>query len=278
MPKCPNCGQPTARTKDWACQWCGYPLMSGSYKEIPKTYKELKEEGLHKWGQAVEEETETISLPLTPVLESEAKMVPEAEPEPMVEPEAEVMPEAEARLMPEPEAEVMPEAETRSIPEPEAEVIPEAETKSLSEPEAGIMTEGEPKVTTEPAAEMAHEVEPTPVPEAEAKPMPTSPVVTAGELYSAFEANAVGADIKYKGKTLQVTGTVNKIVVKDTYDIYYVMLASAEKHEKWNVRCTFDRKHEAELKRLTTGQTVTIQGEYDGFRTNILLRDCALVL
>jgi len=252
--------------------------MSGSYKKIPKTYKELKEEGLHKWGQAVEEETETISLPLTPVLESEAKMVPEAEPEPMVEPEAEVMPEAEARLMPEPEAEVMPEAETRSIPEPEAEVIPEAETKSLSEPEAGIMTEGEPKVTTEPAAEMAHEVEPTPVTMPKAEPMPTSPVVTAGELYSAFEANAVGADIKYKGKTLQVTGTVNKIVVKDTYDIYYVMLASAEKHEKWNVRCTFDRKHEAELKRLTTGQTVTIQGEYDGFRTNILLRDCALVL
>ena len=262
MPKCPNCGQPTARTEDWACQWCGYPLMSGSYKKIPKTYRELKEEGLHKWGQAVEEETEISSLPLTPVLESEVEVIQGTEPE----------------IIPEPKAEMIPEAETRSISEPEAEVIPEAETKSLSEPEAGIMTEGEPKVTTEPAAEMAHEVEPTPVTMPKAEPMPTSPVVTAGELYSAFEANAVGADIKYKGKTLQVTGTVNKIVVKDTYDIYYVMLASAEKHEKWNVRCTFDRKHEAELKRLTTGQTVTIQGEYDGFRTNILLRDCALVL
>ncbi|MFC2016251.1 hypothetical protein ACFLUF_00895, partial [Chloroflexota bacterium] len=48
MQKCPNCGQETARTMDWACQWCGYPLSSKSYKKIPKTYKQLKEEGLYK--------------------------------------------------------------------------------------------------------------------------------------------------------------------------------------------------------------------------------------
>jgi len=250
MPKCPNCGQPTARTKDWACQWCGYPLMSGSYKEIPKTYRELKEEGHHKWGQAVEEESEISFLPLTPVPEFEAELIQEVEPE--------------LKPVPEPKAEVAPEVkpETKPIPEPKAEVMPEVESKTI--PETAI--------------EKKQEVEPTPVQTPETEPMPTSPVVTAGELYSAFEADAVGADTKYKGKTLQVTGTANKIVVKDTYDIYYVMLASAEKHEKWNVRCTFDRKHEAELKRLTAGQTVTIQGEYDGFRTNILLRDCALVL
>ncbi|MFC1929116.1 zinc ribbon domain-containing protein, partial [Chloroflexota bacterium] len=35
MQKCPNCGQPAARTEDWACQWCGYPLLSKSYKKIP---------------------------------------------------------------------------------------------------------------------------------------------------------------------------------------------------------------------------------------------------
>lgn len=31
MPKCPNCGQKTEITKDFACQWCGYPLMSKGY-------------------------------------------------------------------------------------------------------------------------------------------------------------------------------------------------------------------------------------------------------
>jgi uncharacterized Zn finger protein (UPF0148 family) len=45
MRKCPNCGQVAVRTKDWACQWCGYPLFSASY-EISKTYKGLREERL----------------------------------------------------------------------------------------------------------------------------------------------------------------------------------------------------------------------------------------
>lgn len=48
MPNCPNCSQPTARTEDWACQWCGYPLISGGYKKIPKTYRQLKEERLQE--------------------------------------------------------------------------------------------------------------------------------------------------------------------------------------------------------------------------------------
>ena len=44
MARCPNCGRETRRTIDWCCQWCGYPLFSGSYKKIDKTYKELKDE------------------------------------------------------------------------------------------------------------------------------------------------------------------------------------------------------------------------------------------
>ncbi len=48
MRKCPNCGQTAERTEDWACQWCGYPLLSEAYKKIPKTYRQLKEEELDK--------------------------------------------------------------------------------------------------------------------------------------------------------------------------------------------------------------------------------------
>jgi len=48
MPKCPNCRQETARTEDWACQLCGYPLLSESYRKIPKTYRQLQEEKQHK--------------------------------------------------------------------------------------------------------------------------------------------------------------------------------------------------------------------------------------
>jgi DNA-directed RNA polymerase subunit RPC12/RpoP len=44
MASCPNCGRQTQRTKDWACQWCGYPLISKAFKKIDKTFKELQEE------------------------------------------------------------------------------------------------------------------------------------------------------------------------------------------------------------------------------------------
>ncbi len=229
MPKCPNCGQPTARTRDWACPWCGYPLISKSYKEIPKSYQELRVERQRKWEQTAREETEASLLPPIHVPEPEAEVTSELEVEPMLEPEAEVMPEPKAEETLETEAEVMPE--------------PKAE-ETL---------------------------------ETEAKPISTAVGMTTEELYSAYKANAVEADAKYKGKILTVTGTVHKIVTKDTFDIYYVMLTSAEKHEKWNVRCTFDKTHELELERLIAGQTVTIQGKYDGYRTNILMRDCALV-
>ena len=100
MNKCPNCGQATARTEDWACQWCGYPLLSESYKKIPKTYKQLKEEKLHERKPPVAEETE-------PAVEAEPEPIPEAEPvleaEPAVEAEPEPIPEAEPVLEAEPE-------------------------------------------------------------------------------------------------------------------------------------------------------------------------------
>lgn len=98
MPKCPNCGQTTARTEDWACQWCGYPLVSRSYKKIPKTYKELKGEKPYKPKPSVRDKTgvsplrNRASLAPTHVLESEPKPVPEPEPEPTLKLETEPTP------------------------------------------------------------------------------------------------------------------------------------------------------------------------------------------
>ena len=50
MPRCPNCGRKTSRTEDWACKWCGYPLLSKSYKKITKTYKQFQEERRYAIG------------------------------------------------------------------------------------------------------------------------------------------------------------------------------------------------------------------------------------
>ena len=191
MRKCPNCGQTTERTEDWACQWCGYPLLSKSYKKIPKTYRQLKEEELDK------------------------QKASEPEPEPVVEPQ----------------------------PEPEPEPV----------------------------------VEPQPEPVPQPKPASAAGGITVEELYSAYSVDEVAADAKFTDKILTVTGVVDRITVNDVHSIYYIILASAEKKEQWNVRCTFDRKYGGQLNRLTAGQTVTAQGKYDGHKANILMKDCVLV-
>ena len=68
MAKCPNCGLSTVRTKDWACQWCGYPLVSGLFTKTSKTLDELRNERLG-------ETTGTALL-----VESEADVGAETEP------------------------------------------------------------------------------------------------------------------------------------------------------------------------------------------------------
>lgn len=123
MKKCHHCGQVTARTKDWACQWCGYPLLSKSYKEIPQTYRELKEE----------RRREQRSLLGEPPLELE----PEPAPAPKLEPAPEPAPEPEPESEPEPK----PEPEPESEPEPEPEPVAESSSKAAveSEPAAGVL-------------------------------------------------------------------------------------------------------------------------------------------
>ena len=113
---------------------------------------------------------------------------------------------------------------------------------------------------------------PSPAPQ----PTPSAIEVTAQELYSAYDANQVAADAKYKDKTLKVTGVVESIG-KDILDTPYITLTSGGQYEVWGVQCMFDEKYEPELAKLTKGQMVTVQGECDGYLVNVLLRDCALI-
>ena len=71
-------------------------------------------------------------------------------------------------------------------------------------------------------------------------------------------------------------GAAERVVVNDSLDICYVLLTGSER-TAWNVRCTFGKEHGAELRRITKGQLVTVQGEYSGYERNILMKDCILV-
>lgn len=234
MPKCPNCYRETARTEDWACQLCGFPLLSESYRKIPKTYRQLQEEKQHKTYEQ----------------ESSAREEPEPAPEP------------EPELLSEPEP----------VPQPE----------SASEPEPELLSEPEPVPQLEPAPEL--EPEPVPQPksapelEPESEPMPPDIEITVGEVLSAYEENGEAANAKFANKILRVMGVVKRIEVKDTLDIYYITLTDVEKTILLiDVRCFFDRKHGPELNLLTSGQTATVQGKYDGSMINIRMSDCFLV-
>ena len=277
MPKCPNCGRETERTEDWACQWCGQPLLSGSYKKIPKTYKQLQEERQQEQKPLMREPEPEAEPEPEPVLMPEPETISELEPEPKPELEPEPVsvpePEPELELVPEPEPKPEPESESVTVPEPEPAPVPEP--VPAPEPESVTVPEPETKLAPEPEPQPV----PVPKPAPEFEPEPTTGViaVTVDELSSSFITDKAATNAKLMDKILKVTGTVDKIFVKDHLDIQYILLTSAANQRIWNVRCTFGREHSPQLTRLATGQTVTVQGKYDGYERNIILKDCALV-
>jgi len=107
-------------------------------------------------------------------------------------------------------------------------------------------------------------------------PTPTETEVTAEELCSAYEANKVVADAKYKDKILTVTGVVDSIG-EDILHNPFVRLTGGGKHQACGARCVLNKKYEPELAQLTIGQTLTVQGKCYGRLMNVLMKDCALI-
>jgi len=236
MPRCPNCGRNTLRTEDWACQWCGYPLPSPAYKVVPKTYKQLKEERLHK-PEVIQEIT------------------PEPEPEQRVEPGQES------------EIELEPEQEVELIQESEPELEPKQDAKRIQE--------SEPEPELEKDIESIQEEQPEPEPEPELKPAAIE--LTVEELLSAYETDPVTADEKFVNEFLKVTGVVASVDIKDFLDTHYIRLTGNERNFLQSVQCMFDKKNAPVLAKLEIGQTVTVQGKFNGSMIAIRLTDCFLV-
>ena len=281
MPKCPNCERETMRTTDWACQWCGYPLLSGSYKMIPQTFQQLKEEALQK--AKPEREPDSGAGPeggLETATEAELIVEPVAEPakdrEPTPEPEAEPTPPPNAEPAAEPQAEpvVAPKPAKGPKPIPEASVIPlgEPRREQLPKPEKAA----EPQPGPEPGPEPMPKPEPVPAPKPVKKPEPVAEELTVDELIEAYEQDVPAADTRFLDKRLMVTGVVALIDVKETLDTHYVRLAGAEGDISRSVKCLFDKEHAPALSQLEKGQTSTVQGRFNGSLIAIRMIDCEL--
>ncbi|MBI4188137.1 MAG: hypothetical protein HY529_02910 [Chloroflexi bacterium] len=262
MPVCPNCGRETARTEDWACQYCGYPLMSRSFKKVDKNYRQLKgkkqPEPEPPESESPEEEEADVSPPpafsVPPAPVSKARPLSKTPRAPVARVNPEPPPEPETEL--EPELEAPPVAELKTEPPP----MPAAEVKLTSEPASPVSV-------WETKSEVVREPEP-----------PSPPIdLTVEELLSAYETGVIAANAHLIGKTVNLTGVVDKIEVKEFLNVYYVALNSPEKVRVQNVRCTFDRRDASELTGLTAGQTVTVRGKYDGSIMDVRIKDCVLV-
>ena len=76
---------------------------------------------------------------------------------------------------------------------------------------------------------------------------------------------------------LKITGLLYRTVINENLDVAYIILTSAKKYGEWKVSCTFGKDREKELRQLIPEQMVTVQGNYDGYRVNVQMRDCVLV-
>ncbi len=103
-------------------------------------------------------------------------------------------------------------------------------------------------------------------------------VVPAAQLLKEFQDDPAAADLKYKGKYLEVSGVVERAGRQGGHTPF-VVLHGGDEQSKVKIECFFfpeDDEDEAKIARLGKGQAVTVRGEYDGRVSNVQLRDCVL--
>jgi hypothetical protein len=271
------------RTADWVCQWCGYPLLSGSYKKLEKTYAELQAEREAELG--VNRRPAAPEPPPAPKPQPAAAAPKARRPEPVtIDPSDELpaAPEVEELAPPAPKAETPPPP-----PEPEPEAAPPAENIMITPPPASRQPEPEPEPEAEPEPEPEAEPEPEPQPEPEPEPEPVAQApapslgdikngmtLTVDDLNALFAGDQMGAHNKLTGLTVNVQGRVAKVFVRDHIDVRYLLLETLRGRGAWSVRCEFEKAGATKLSRVEDGQTVQVRGTYDGFSKNIIFKEC----
>ncbi|MFC1953124.1 hypothetical protein ACFLWR_03230 [Chloroflexota bacterium] len=260
----------------------------GSEMEVETgTEAELQEE----FGDGTGQESEII-LDLSPD-DAEPELeesIENVEPEPELYPEPEIEPE-----LPSEEVEIKPEPVSK--PEPRVTRKPatgkkstsksksEAETKTTSKSKTTTDTKPvkpakKQKTTASSRPELKAETESVPAPgiEAEVSLSPTGLEVTVDELLSAYEADMESANARFSNQDMRITGVVDRVEVKDTFNIYFINLINSQANRLLQgVRCVFDSESGDALNQLVIGQTVTVQGTYDGSMIDISLKECRLV-
>lgn len=99
--------------------------------------------------------------------------------------------------------------------------------------------------------------------------------IDAGTLLADYKNNELGADQKYKGKILQVTGTVDNI--SDTLGSKLVSLSSGDEYSFEYVNCRLTKESVEKAATLNKGETLTVTGKNEGYSvTSVTLGNCTI--
>jgi hypothetical protein len=99
--------------------------------------------------------------------------------------------------------------------------------------------------------------------------------VTATKLMADYEANEVAADATYKGKLVEVTGTISDIS-KDLFDNPYIALGAGA-NTFFTVQCMFEKSDQAQLASLAKDTKITLQGRVSSKLGNVIVQECSIV-
>ena len=307
MPACPNCGRQTLRTKDWVCQWCGYPLISNAFKKIDRTYKELQEErnlgstpvDTESGAQSVyQPETEPEAKPETKPQKQKFSLFgtpkprPERKPQPPPRQESPREPENEpeqappqrpvSRPVPPPRPVYRPEPTNR--PEPMATLPPVPKVRLSQTPPAAPRVEPpatpvyRPPEPAEPPSkpEIVVEYQPPYVSSVKLEDIRDGMEISAEDLDALFKADKAGINTKLTGKTIVLKGVVEKVFIREHLDIRYILVTGKRKLT-WGSRCTFEKENSGKATRLSENSDVAVRAKYDGYGKNIIFKDCDVV-
>jgi putative nucleic acid binding protein/zinc ribbon protein len=99
--------------------------------------------------------------------------------------------------------------------------------------------------------------------------------VSAAELCRQYEANSIAADLKYKGKLLEVSGEI-KDINKDIVNTIYVVLDSRNPESITDAQLYFSDAYEKEAASLSKGEYFAAICRCDGKFMNVMLKDCEM--
>lgn len=110
--------------------------------------------------------------------------------------------------------------------------------------------------------------------ESQSQPAPAAIKVDAKKLSADYEANEVAADNQYKGKVVEISGTI-KDIGKDILDSPYVSFENG--NSIFGVQCMFDKSDSNALASLSKTQKIILAGKVSGKLGNVIVNDCKIV-